>query len=216
MNEFFWSLPAMLVGFITAWGLFELTEWRRIRLAQKELRRALVAELETAEVLVSTIVGKYARLCKSEKDVAAVAHEIRWYIDVGRERFADLGILSDHTPIPPDFRSLDDNQLILLYSSIKETIGTKIILPVVEQALAGQTSGFRANQIQALGMVRWQTYLLEQDAESMREAFRMTFTVADEHLHETVVENHDKYTESYALRSRTLLRAVRAALQQMR
>ncbi len=227
MNEFFssllatlgslkWENVSLLVGFITAWLLFELTAWRKIRLARRELCRALVAELENAEVLVSSFVGKYARLCKGEEDVAYVASEIRWFIDVGRQRFKDLGILSDHVPVPPEFRSLSDNQLISLHSSIQETIGNKLIMPVVEQALAGQTLGFRASQIQALSMVRWQTYLLEQDAESMKEMFRLTFTVTDEQVLENVVANHDNRTESYARRARTLLRAIRATLQLIR
>ena len=227
MNEFFSSLLAtlgslkwgdvsLLVGFITAWLLFEVTERRRIGLAQREQRRALLAELENAEVLVSVIVGKYARLCKSEEDVASVASEIRWYQDVGRKRFADLGILSDLPPIPPEFRSLSDNQIISLFSSITETIGNKIIMPVVERALAGQTLGFGATQIQALSMLRWQTYLLEQEAESMHEMLRLTFTVTDAQNHIIVVANHHKRTESYARRARTLLRAIRATLELMR
>ena len=227
MNEFFsflltilgslkWESLSMLVGFISAWLLFELTERRRIRLAHRELRRALVAELENAEVLVSTIVVKYAGLCQSEDDVAFVASVIRWYQDVGRQRFRDLGILSGLPPNPREFKSLSDNQLIKLFSSVRETIGTKIIMPIVESALAGQTVGFAASQIQALSMVRWQTYLLEQDAESMKEMFQLTFTVTDENNHDIVVANHDQRTASYARRARTLLRAIRAALQLMR
>jgi len=108
-----------------------------------------------------------------------VASEIRWHLDAGRQRFADLGIISDLRPIPPEFRSLSDDQLIKLFSSIKETIGTTIIMPVVERALAGQTLGFRAIQIQAISMVRWQTHLLEQDVESMKEMLRLTFTITD-------------------------------------
>ena len=227
MNEFFsslfatlgslkWENVSLLVGFITAWLLFELTAWRKIRLAQRELRRALMAEIEIAEVLVSVIIGKYARLCKDEEDVAFVASEIRWYTDVGRQRFEGLGILSDLPPGLPEIRSLSDNQLISLFSSIKETIGGKIIMPIVEHALAGQTLGFRASQIRALSMVRWQTYLLEQEAESMKELYRLTFTVTDEQNHETVVANHVNRTESYAHRARTLLRAIRAALPLMR
>lgn len=211
-----WENVSVLVGFITAWLLFELTAWRKIRLAQRELRRALLAELEIAEVLVSVIIGKYARLCKSEEDVAFVAGEIRWYKDVGRQRFEGLGILSDLPPGPPEIRSLSDNQLVSFFSSIKETIGGKIIMPIVEHALAGQTLGFRASQIRALSMVRWQTYLLEQEADSMKEMFQLTFTVTDEQNHKTVIANHVNRTESYAHRARTLLRAIRAALQLMR
>ena len=216
LNFLRWGNVSLLVGFISAWLLFELTERRRIRLAHRELRRALAAELENAEVLVSTIVCKYARLCQNEAEVAFVASEIRWFRHVGRQRMQDLGIISDFPPIPPEFKSLSDNKLIELFSSIRETIGTKIIMPVVESALTGQMLGFGASQIQVLSMVRWQTYLLEQDAELMKEMFRLTFTVTDEKNHDIVVANHDQRTASYARRAQTLLRAIRAALQKMR
>ena len=217
MNDFLPPLLAtFLVGLISGWLLFELTERRRVRLAQRELRRALEAELENAEVLVSSIVGKYARLCQTEADVSFVANEIRWFQAVGRHRMQDTGILSDLPPLSQALDSLSDNQLVQLFSSIKETIGTKIIMPVVENALAGHTSGFNARQIQALGMVRWQAYLLEQEAESMKEFFRLTFTVTDQANHQIVVENHNQRTEAYARRARTLLGTIRAALQLMR
>ena len=136
MNEFFVSLLAtlgslkwedvsVLVGFITAWLLFELTAWRKIRLAQRELCRALLAEMEIAEVLVSVIIGKYAWLCKSEEDVTFVAKEIRWYKDVGRQRFEGLGILSDLPPGPPEIRSLSDNQLVSFFPQSRKPLAAK-------------------------------------------------------------------------------------------
>jgi hypothetical protein len=85
-----WENVSLPLGFISAWLLFELTERRRVRIGQRELRRALLAELENAEVLVCTFVCKYARFCKSEADIAAVAEELRWFYDVGRQRMQEL------------------------------------------------------------------------------------------------------------------------------
>ena len=206
----------VLVGFILGWLLFEVTEWRRARLARRELRSALVAELENAEILTSIAVIKYARLCERKEDVSFVAGEIRWFQDVGRHRMQDLGVLSVLRPIPSELKSLSDDQLITVFSSIKETIGTKIIMPVLERALTGQILGFRANQIQVLSMVRVQAHLLEQDVEMMHELHRLSFTVTDENNHRIVVENHDQRVASYALRAQILLRAIRAALQGLR
>lgn len=227
MNELISSLLAtldslasntvpILVGFISAWFLFEVTERRRAQRSQRELRLALVAELENAEVVASTIVSKYARFSQSKEEVAIVAREIRWFKKVGRQRMEAVGLMADLPAVPSEFESLSDAQLVALYSSIKETIGTKIIVPVLDRALAGQTSGFRAIQIQALSMVRWQIYLLEQDAEFMHELFRLTFTVTDEDNHKTVVENHDQRSVAYARRAQTLLRAMRTALELVR
>lgn len=217
MNELFLlPLATLLVGFISGWLLFEVTERRRARLSQRELRRALVAELENAEVLASTCVCKYARFCQSKKDVAFVAREIRWFHEVGRQRMEAVGILADLPDVSSELKSLSDDQLVALFSSTKETVGTKLIMPVLDRALAGQTFGFRANQIQALSMVRWQIYLLAQDAESMHEMLRLSFTVTDEKNHEIVLENHVQRSVAYAHRAQTLLRAMRTALELMR
>ena len=71
--------------------------------------------------------------------------------------------------------------------------------------------GFKAAQIQALGMVRWQAQLLEQDAESMREFLRLSLTVENETNHKIVLANHDKYIVSYGKRAQSLLRSIRVA-----
>lgn len=217
MNEFLSSPVATFVaGLISGWLLFELTEWRKRYLARNELRRALVIELENAEVLLSTIIAKYAWTFRSEEDVALVAKEIRWYQNVGRQRMQDAAIVSDKPSIPQAFDNISDSQLVQLFSTTRETIGTKIILPVLESALAGHTLGLDACRIQALGMVRWQAFLLEQDAESMKEFFRLTFTVTDPKNHQIAVENHDGRTKAYANRARVLLRVVRTALERIR
>ena len=217
MNELFLPLLAtQLVAFISALLLFEVTERRRARLSQRELQRALVADLENAEALASSIVFKYAWICQSKEDFAVVAREIRWFLGVGRERMQDVGIVADRPPNSSELRSLSDDQLVAVFSSTKETVGTKIIMPVLERALAGQTLGFRANQIQVLSMVRWQMYLLEQDAESMHEMFRLSFTVTDEKNYKIVLENHVQRSVAYAHRAQTLLRAMRRALELMR
>ena len=46
----------MIIGFLFAWGAFELTEQRRRKRAQAGVRRALVAELGQAELVLSAIV----------------------------------------------------------------------------------------------------------------------------------------------------------------
>jgi len=209
-----WEHFAPFVGFATAWLLFEVTERRRVRLAQRELRQALRVELETAEALVSTIVAKYARFCANESDVAFVAREIRWFVHVGTARLQNLGIFSGLPPTPAKFEAISDKQLVMHYSNINETIGIKILLPVLEQTLSGQTSGFSAAQIQSLSMVHWQAYLLGEESNNVREMFLMSFTVGvDDPRHETVLENHSQRSKAYSQRAQTLLGVIRAALQ---
>jgi hypothetical protein len=57
-----------VIGFLAGWALFELTERRKVRMAQRALRAALVAELRHTEVLLSTIVGKYCYLAKNPSE----------------------------------------------------------------------------------------------------------------------------------------------------
>jgi len=47
MDWFFYLTPVItaLVGFVSGWGLFELTEWRKRTHHQQEVRSALMAEL---------------------------------------------------------------------------------------------------------------------------------------------------------------------------
>ena len=143
MNEFLSSQAfALLLGFFFSWLLFELTERRKVRRAQQEIQRALVAELESAEVVVSQSVTKYARLCENEADEALVANEARWFYNIGRQRVQDFGILDDLPSSVSEFMNLDDKTIVQFYSRINETIGNTLILPIVDRALSAHPSGF--------------------------------------------------------------------------
>src|SRR6266850_7884915 len=143
-----------LAGFFAGWLLFELTERRRVRMASQALRDALVSELENAEVLLSTLVGKYAHLAQTPDDVANTAREIRWFVATGRQRASGTG-LELTGAIAEGFDTLSDAQVVALFAltGAKETAGTKLILPVVDAVLAGRTPGFSGPEIQTLSTV---------------------------------------------------------------
>ncbi len=104
------TVAGPFLGFLTGWGLFELTERRKVRLAEGALRAALIAELEHAEVLLASIVGRYAYLATSPAEIQQVASEIRWFLAVGRLRAQAIG-LSEVSEPPAGFESLPDEQL---------------------------------------------------------------------------------------------------------
>lgn len=206
------------IGFSLGWGLFEITERRKVRMAQRELRHALVAELQHAELLLSTVVGKYAFTATTPQEIKACADEIRWFRRVGQTRAAQVGISS---PLGTDdtlksFDAMSDEELVALMVSItpKETLGTKLLFPVVDAVLAGKTAGFTGNQIQSLSTVRWQAHLLEQDADWMKEFFGLTFTTEGDN-HDIVIENLDNRVRAYAFRAGVLLGCVRMALSNL-
>lgn len=208
-----------IIGFAAGFAAFEYQERRRVRLAQRELRRALIGELQHIEVLLSTIVAKYAYLAESPEDVKATAAEIRWYRQVGIERAKAVG-LSQGIPEPmqrtvEQFDALPDEAVVKLSAAVgrQETVGSKVILPIIEGVLAGRTAGFTDHEIQALSAVRWQAFMLEQEAEWTREFFRMTYTVTDPQNHDRVVQNHENRLRQYARRARTVLAVVRRTLQ---
>lgn len=210
------ELISALLAFALAWILFEVTARRSDRRSRRELRRALVAELENGEALASTIVLKYARFYKSPKDITFCANEFRWFQKVGRERMKSVGLLADSPDTPSIVDDMSDEDIVTFLSPTHETIGSKLTMPVLDRALAGQTYGFTADQIRALGMVRWQASLLAQDADSMLEMLRLSFTVTDETNHPRVIQNHDERSAAYARRSIVLLNAMRSALKRIR
>jgi hypothetical protein len=125
-------------------------------------------------------VGKYAFTATTPQEIEACADEIRWFRRVGQTRAAQVGITSPigASTTLSQFDTMSDQQLVALMVSItpQETIGTKLLLPVIDAVLAGRTAGFTGNQIQSLSTVRWQAHLLEQDADWMGEFLRLTFS----------------------------------------
>ena len=204
------------LGFFFGWALFELTERRKVRIARAAVRQALIAELEHIEVLLSSNVGKYAHVATTPADVGSVAKEIRWFMGVGRARAQSFGVLENDLPeqVVRRLPTYSDEQLIgaLKLLGRKETVGTTFPLPVIDSVLAGRTSGFTGDQIQALSAVRWQAHLLEQDAKWMAEFLRLTLTLTDPTNYDIAVKNHEQRTRSYALRVSVTLRCVRTAL----
>ena len=110
-----------------------------------------------------------------------------------------------------------DEKLVAIYAtaSRREPVGTTLILPIVDAALAGRTAGFTAIEIGLLGMVRWQSHLLEQHANWMAEFFRLSYSVADPENHQKILENSDQMTRTYTKRAVTLVRCVRQTLRNL-
>jgi hypothetical protein len=205
------ALPTLL-GFISGWGLFELTERRKRSHNEKELRAALRAELKTGETLVSANVGKYARYFQKPSEIDAAANEIRWFMKEGRDQIADTGIFS--LKDPPNLAALDaasNQQLVALFGSgINETVGVKIPFPILEGLFGGgKISGLSEQQISVLGLVQSNARLLAQNADSMLDFLRMSLTVTVGPNHSTILKNHELVSQAYAHRLLVLLRVLR-------
>src|SRR5215475_2671704 len=90
MHDWWFSLIGMIIGFLLAWGVFELTEDRRRRRAQAAMRRALMSELGHAELVLSTIVFN---LSIGADNVGDAVPELRWFLRLGTERILRAGVL---------------------------------------------------------------------------------------------------------------------------
>jgi hypothetical protein len=174
----------------------------------------LVAELQHTEVLLSTIVTKYAFLAGTAAEKARVASEWRWFATIGvvRSRGAGLGLTEAPEGMDRVLELADDHLVAVLAARTpEETVGGTIILPVLDATLAGRTSGFTAAEIQALSLVRWQSHLLEQDAHWTAEFLRLSLTVKEGN-YDIVIRNHKNRRHAYAHRAGVLLDCARAAL----
>jgi hypothetical protein len=216
------SIAGPILGFFAAWGLFELTERRKVRLAERALRTALVAELEHAEGVLASIVTRFAHFADTPAAIQQLATEWRWLtLGGGRQRMQALSE-SALPEYPPGFvervSDLSDQQLVALLAASRVNVeharlGPKVILPIVDAALAGRTSGFTSREIQALSSVRWHEHGLAEGSRWAEEFLRMTFTITDDAKHAGATQNLESRTKDYAQRAGSMLAAVRSALQ---
>src|SRR5262245_38908451 len=157
-----WSLLAPLagsvVGFISAWLLFEFTERRKVRMAHDALRQALIAELEHAEVLLASNTGKYAHCVSTPEEVKRVAAEIRWFVNIGADRLKEAGVgrLPGGAERSERLAALSDEDLVrhFVQAGRRETVGSALPLPVLDSVLAGRTPGFSGSELLPLTSVR--------------------------------------------------------------
>ena len=92
------DLLSTVVGFASGWGLFELSEFRRRWMNRRAIRRSVVAELTSAEVVLS---GTVFDLSVAADDLDRAATEFRWLKDYGGFPVA----------IPESAETLTDQQL---------------------------------------------------------------------------------------------------------
>jgi hypothetical protein len=148
--------------------------------------------------------------------VADFASAVRWFAVEGFARGPAIGV--DPPPAAPDgfadIVGLSDDQLVALFvaKGRVETVGGKIIVPIVDAVLGGRTAGFTPDQLRILGGLKWQVYMLTQESESMKKFYDMTFTTTNDADHRIVLHNLHNRPKAYARRSLILLRTVRAAL----
>jgi hypothetical protein len=217
MHDWWSPLIGMIIGFLFAWGVFELTEHRRRKRAQAGVRRALVAELGQAELVLSAIVFN---LSIGTDHVADAVQELRWILQLGTERILRAGVLDltteeiealRHLQVQSDqgtaeiLRTLSPGQPARPLVELQE--------PVLDSVLANPPDGFGHIEDQALRHLRWQIHVLAAEARAAEEWLRLTCMTTDRSdNHARVVANLDGIRESYRRHAIEAVRMTRVAL----
>lgn len=203
-----------ILGFISAFILFEVQQWGTRRRTAKFARQSLIAELKLLESLLSIIVLK----CGVQSDIVPqAAREMRWLLDEGFERNLtdDLpaGVLGDKEKI----LKLSDRDLERFVQSFRHgNLAAELPIPVINSILAAPTSPtLSANEIKALIDVRWQSSLLHAETQVLNESMRLMFSVSDPENYKIARQNHLGSLRAYGRRASHMLTQVRLALKEI-
>jgi hypothetical protein len=114
---------------------------------------------------------------------------------------------------------LSDEQIAAILKSghfKQENQALELPLSVVNAVIGAPISAkLKPNEISSLIQVKWQAYMLANEARLVNEFIRLTFTVSDDDNHRTIVANHQAGIRMYGRRAAYLLDQVRAALKEL-
>src|SRR5260370_3329022 len=217
MHDWWSPLIGMIIGFLFAWGVFELTEYRRRKRAQAGVRRALVAELGQAELVLSVIV--FNRAIGTDR-VADAVQELRWILQLGTERILRAGVLDLTTEELEAMRHLQGQSdqgtaeiLRTLSPGQRARPLVELPVPVLDSVLANPPAGFGRIEEQALRDLRWQVHSLASDARAAGAWLPPPFITMDRSGdHPRAVSNLDGIRESYRRHAIVAVRMTRVAL----
>ena len=166
------------------------------------------AELQELEALLT---ATYVKLSWGMTAGPREAGEVRRLRVFGR-RFSENPEVFERLAEQSDEQII---QALQLTPPKRESLAWTAEIPQVRREIASVASALPEKAIEALGAVRLQAQLMEQDAEWMGEWLRMSFTVTDPGENRKVKDNHKMARESYRLRVANLLDATRRTLSEI-
>lgn len=198
-------------GFLSALALFELQELWKGWVQVSNLRRALKAELDRAEFVLSVDVLKTSA---QARDNSPAVKEFKWIM----ENYPDFD-LTEAQPLREWTRMTSG----ALADAVRNTklpgarTTTELKFPVLETALSSTASmGLSSGEMIALTAFNWQIQLLNSQHGLIMQFMPMTFTVEDPNNHKTVMDNLKGCQEDYRVRLTYALEALREALEGLR
>jgi hypothetical protein len=199
---------ATLVGFALGLGSSEYVEWRRRRIAGREIRKSLIAELKSLEPLLGST---FVRLHFGTDVSKRVVEEFRRW-------FGGRDLLGSLPEVPPGLQSVptkSDEEVALLIKRIpshtEASANDPPPTPVLGAAPQSGPRSFDLPEMAKLEFLNWQFCLLKHAANQVNKFFDMTFT-STEANYQIVTENHQRAKITYCKRIEYVLDALREAM----
>ena len=193
----------------------QLTERRRRKRAQAVTRRAVVAELRQAELVLSSII---VNLSIGTDTVADAVQELKVLLEIGTQRMLRIGVLdltAEQFEALRHLQGVSDQgaaEILRTLWPAQRARPLKVQAPVLDAVLANPTHGFGDVELQALGAIRWQVHLLADEARLADEWPPLASTEADTGGHGRAGATLDGTRESYRRRAIVAVRMIRDAL----
>jgi len=221
MHDWWSPIIGTVFGFLIAWGLLQLTERRRWKLAQTATRRAVMAELRHVELVLSSII---VNLSIGTDTVADALRELKILLELGTDRILSTGVLDLTAEQIEALRHLhgvsdqDAAEILRTLSPAQRARPLKVQVPVLDGVLANPIHGFGDVELQALGAIRWQVHLLADEARLADEWLPLASTEADTDTgrHGRALAGLDGTRESYRRRAIAAVQMIRSALEGLR
>jgi hypothetical protein len=211
-----WSpIIGTVIGFLTAWGVLQLTEHRRRKRAQALTHRAVVAELRHTELVLSSII---VNLSIGTDAVADAVRELKVLLEIGTERILRTGVLdltADQLEALRHLHGASDQgtaEILRTLWPAQRARPLKVQAPVLDVVLTNPTHGFGDVELQALSAIRGQVHLLADEARLADEWLPLASTMTDTNSQGRALATLDGTRESYRRRAIVAVRMIRDAL----
>jgi hypothetical protein len=211
-----WSpIIGVVIGFLAAWGVLQLTEHRRRKRAQAVTRRAIVAELRHTELILSSTI---VNLSIGTDAVADAVRELKILLEIGTERMLRTGVLDltmDQLEALRHLQGISDQSAAEILRTLWPTQRArplKVESPVLDVLVVNPIHGFGDVELQALSAIRWQMHLVADEARLADEWLPLASTMADTNSQGRALATFDGTRESYRRRAIVAVRMIRDAL----
>lgn len=215
MHDWWFPIIGTVIGFLTAWGVVQLTDRRRRTLTQTATRRAVVAELRHAELVLSSII---VNLSIGTDSVADALRELKVLLEIGTERMLRIGVLdltAEQLEALRHLHGVSDQgagEILRTLWPAQRARPLKVQVLVLDTVLANPTHGFRDVELQALSAIRWQVHLLADEARLADQWLPLASTTADPDTPGRAEVTFEGPQASYRRRAMVAVRMIRDAL----